>query len=290
MSAVLYDELGPRGRRKVRVATVVSMVVLAAVAYLVVARFQDRGQLDGDRWRPLTEWAQIKFLLEGLWLNIRIAVVAMAAAIAVGGLMAVLRLSLLRGLRWVSGGYVEIFRALPLLLLIYFTARVTEREGIDLPDLLLICIPLVAYNSAIIAEIFRAGILSLDRGQSEAAYAVGLTYSQTMRLVLVPQAVRRMLPALVSQLITLLKDTTLAVVIPIEEGLRRAQILGEFNANILQTYLVTAVAFILINLVLSRIARRLEQRQRRRLGAGDLAATGAGEDVAVLAATDVKRN
>ena len=119
-----------------------------------------------------------------------------------------------------------------------------------------------------LGEIFRAGILSLDRGQTEAAYAVGLGYWQAMRLVVVPQAVRRMIPAIVSQLVTLLKDTSLGFVITYEELLRRSRITGEFFNNPLQATVFVALVYIAVNLTLSRVARRLEVRQRRRLGAG----------------------
>jgi glutamate transport system permease protein len=132
-----------------------------------------------------------------------------------------------------------------------------------------------------LGEIFRAGILSLDRGQSEAAYAVGLTYWQAMFLVIIPQAARRMIPAIVSQLITLLKDTSLGFVITYEELLRRSRSTGEFFKNPLQTTVFVALIYIAVNFVLSRIARWLEVRQRRRLGAGAITVAGV-EDLAAV--------
>ncbi|HEV2774834.1 MAG TPA: ABC transporter permease subunit, partial [Solirubrobacteraceae bacterium] len=131
---------------------------------------------------------------------------------------------------------------------------------------------LVLYNSAVLAEIMRAGILSLDRGQHEAAVALGLTYWQRMRLVILPQGLRRMLPATVSQLITLNKDTTLVYIIAIEEVSRRGRILTGFNffggvqAPLLQVFLVIGLMFIVTNLALSRLSRRLEIRERERSG------------------------
>ena len=124
-------------------------------------------------------------------------------------------------LRNMAGIFVEFFRGVPLLLLMFFTTIALPKLHIDLSTFWYIVLALVAYNSAILAEIFRAGILSLGRGQTEAAYAVGLTYWQTMRLVLIPQAARRMIPAIVSQLITLLKDTSLGFIVGYEELLRR---------------------------------------------------------------------
>ena len=115
-----------------------------------------------------------------------------------------------------------------------------------------------------LAEIFRAGILSLDRGQSEAAYAIGLTYGQAMRSVVVPQAVRRMVPAIISQLITLLKDTSLGFVLPYEELLRRGQIAGEEGRNILQALVIVAVMYIAVNATLAALANAVARRQDRR--------------------------
>lgn len=156
-------------------------------------------------------------------------------------------------------------------------------NGFRLETFWYLVIGLSVYNSALLAEIFRAGILSLERGQSEAAYAIGLGYWQTMAYVIVPQAVRRMVPAIVSQLVTLLKDTSLGVLIGYEELLRRARINYEFFQNPLQSLALAALMYIVINSTLSMIATRLETRQRRRYGAGRIQVTGV-EDLAVTTA------
>ncbi|MDP9405576.1 MAG: amino acid ABC transporter permease, partial [Actinomycetota bacterium] len=184
-------------------------------------------------------------------------------------------------LRWAAGAYVEFFRALPLLTLLIFAAFGLPKLGLDYSRLTYVVIALAVYNSAVLGEIFRAGILSLERGQSEAAYAVGLTYWQAMLFVVVPQALRRMVPAVVSQLVTLIKDTSLGAIIGLEELLRRGQLEGEFDRNPLQALLFVAVVYILLCYALSRLARRLEQRQRRRYSAGAIQVAGAGEDLAV---------
>jgi glutamate transport system permease protein len=280
---VLGDALGPRGRRRVLIASGVALVVIAAAVAVAVNRLADSGQLDGDRWRPFTEWAVLKFFLGGLGNTLKVAAVAMAFAMVIGALMALGRLARLAPVRWLAGLYVEFFRGVPLLLLILFSALGLPKYGIDLDLYWNLVIGLVAYNSAVLGEIFRAGILSLDRGQTEAAYAVGLTYWQSMLIVIVPQAARRMIPAIVSQLITLLKDSALGFVIAYEELLRRGRISGEFFRNPLQAYTFVAVVYIVVNLTLSRIARRLEVRQRRRYGARALTVGGV-EDITVVAA------
>jgi glutamate transport system permease protein len=278
---VLADALGPQGRRRVLIATVVTGVVLAGLLVVGVRRFADRGQLEWERWEPLTQWSVLKFLLLGLVNTIKAAALAMVLAVVLGALLALLRLTPVAPLRWFAAAWVEFFRGFPLLLLIFFMFLALPKYDIHLSPYTALVAALTLYNGAQLGEIFRAGILSLDRGQSEAGYAVGLTYSRVMAYVVVPQAARRMVPAIVSQLITLLKDTSLGYVITFEELLRRGRILGEFEGNILQAYLAVAALYIAVNFTLSRIARRLEVRQRRRLGAAPITGAGA-EDMAVV--------
>jgi glutamate transport system permease protein len=127
---------------------------------------------------------------------------------------------------------------------------------------------LTLYNSAVLGEIFRAGILSLPQGQTEAAYAIGLRRGQTLRLILVPQAVRRMLPALISQLVTLLKDTSLGFVIGYTELLRNGRTAVEFLGGrySIPIYTAIAVVYIAVNASLSLLARWLDRRTQRRFG------------------------
>jgi glutamate transport system permease protein len=279
----LADALGPRARRRVALASLASGIALALVVAAAVQRLAAEGQLAGRLWRPLAQGSVLRFLLAGMAQTLKAAGVAMVLAMVVGAFLALGRLTHTRPVRWLAGSYVEFFRAMPLLLLIYFSARGLPKYGVDLPLFWYLVLALVAYNGAVLGEIFRAGILSLDRGQSEAAYAVGLRYWQAMRLVVVPQAARRMVPAIVSQLVTLLKDTSLGFVIPFDELLRRGQQTSTFYGNPLQALALVAVMYLTVNLVLSRVARRLEVRQRRRYRAGAVEVTGI-EDLAVVGA------
>lgn len=278
---VLADALGPRARRRTHIASAVAALMLLGVGWVVIGRLQDKGQLEWALWEPFTQRAVMRFFLTGLWVTLKLGAVSMVLALTIGGFLALGRLARNAPVRWLSGAYVEFFRAVPLLLLILFTVIGLPKYGIGIDDFWLVVMALVAYNSAILAEIFRAGILSLDRGQTEAASAIGLGYWPSMRLVILPQAIRRMVPAVVSQLITLLKDTSLAFVVSFQELLRHGKLNGEFFRNPLQSYFVVALIFIAINFTLSRIARRLEQRQRRRYKASDIQVKGAGEDLAV---------
>jgi len=280
---MLADALGPKAKRRVLVASILSGVALVGLLAIAVQRLADKDQLASEKWKPFTDWSTVQFLLGGLANTLKAAVVAMVLAIIVGAGLALARLSRTAPVRWLAVVYVEFFRGVPLVLLIFFTFFALPKYGIDMTQYRALVLALTLYNSAMLGEVFRAGILSLDRGQTEAANAIGLTYWQGMALVIIPQAARRMIPAIVSQLITLLKDTSLGYVISYEELLRRGRISGEFFKNPLQAYFFVALLYIAVNFTLSRTARWLEIRQRRRLGAGRIAIAGV-EDLAVMGA------
>lgn len=280
---VLADALGPRARRRVWIASVVSGAVLVLLVIGAISRLDARGQLAPALWRPFTHWPEWRFLLGGLVATLRAALGSMVLAMLIGLVLALGRLAQNAPVRWLAGAWVEFFRGVPLLLLILFSALALPKYGLDVSLFWYLVIGLVLYNSAVLAEIFRAGIQSLERGQMEAALGLGLTYWQAMRLVLIPQAFRRMIPAVVSQLVTLLKDTSLGVVIAYEELLRRANILGVARKNLLQSLFIAALIYIAVNMTLSRFARWLEVRQRTRYSAGSISVGGV-EDLAVVAA------
>lgn len=264
------------------VASLVAAVVVVAALFVGVQRLADSGQLDAERWRPLTEWLVVKFLLLGLVDTVRAAGVAMVLALAIGGLMAMGRLARNGPVRWAAGAYVELFRGFPLLVLLLYCVFGLRAQGVDISTYAALVLALTLYNSAVLAEVVRAGILSLDRGQREAADAIGLRHWQGMRHVVLPQALRRMTPAIVSQSVTLLKDTSLGFFVQYPELLRRGQVAGQFDGNLLQSLVAVAILYIAVNLVLSRVARRLEVRQRRRYRAGAIDVAGV-EDLAVMA-------
>jgi glutamate transport system permease protein len=263
------------------VASIVAGVLLLWLVYGAVKRFADNGQLDAAKWDRLSEWAVMKFLLGGLGNTLRVALIAMVLAMVIAFALAMGRLALSAPIRLAAGAYIQIFRGLPVLLFILFAYNGLPKLGLDLSKAQFLILALVAYNSAVLGEVFRAGILSLDRGQGEAASAIGLTYWQSMRLVILPQALRRMVPAVVSQLVTLLKDTALGFVIGYEELLRRGQLVDVFNP--LQPLIVASLMYVAVNFAISRFARWLEVRQRRRLGAGSIDVTGV-EDLAAMSA------
>jgi glutamate transport system permease protein len=280
MSTVLFDELGPRAKQRVRIASVISIVIAAFLIYVAINRLNDKNQFDSAYWDPFTTWTVWRGLLKGLLKTIEAALVAMITCIVLGALMALGRLAQNRPIRWTCGIYVEFFRAIPSLVLITFAFLGLPQLGLDLSAFWSVVLGLTLYNSAMLAEIFRAGILSLDRGQKEAATALGLSYWQSMYYVIVPQAGRRMIPGIISQLVALLKDTSLGAALTFVELLKTAQIYGNYYGNTLQMLFVGALLYMIVNLCLSQLARRLEVRQRRRYKAAPVAITGGSEDIA----------
>lgn len=280
----LGDALGPRARRQTRVLTAISAVVIVGFIVVALTRLADKGQLDAAKWEPFTQWPVQKFFLLGLKVTVEVSLVSMVGAMVLGTILALARLSQTAVVRWVTTLFVEFFRGLPLVLLIFFCALGLPSYGLDLSVFWYVAIGLIVYNGAVLGEIFRAGILSLDRGQTEAAYSLGMGYWQAMLLVIIPQAARRMIPAIVSQLVTLLKDSSLGAAVAFEELLRRGRINGEFFGNMLQSLFVVAVLYIVVNFALSMVARRLEVRQRRRYKAGAIVVPGAGMDLALMGA------
>lgn len=280
---LLFDLPGRRARRRIHAATLAALAALALLVWLAVRQFADHGQLASEKWSIFGQWPVIRYLLGGLLFTMEAAAVSAAFAVPLGMLAAFARLARTAPLRAIATAFVEAFRAVPILLLIFFFLLALPRYGIVLPRFWQLVLPLVLGNAAVLAEIFRAGILSLDRGQAEAAYSIGLTYWQAMLLVVVPQAVRRLLPALLSQLVTLLKGTTLGYVVSFDELLNRGKILGEFNHALVQTYLVVALIYVAVNATLSWLAREMEARQRRRYGGATVSVGAATADVSVSA-------
>ncbi|HWG94859.1 MAG TPA: amino acid ABC transporter permease [Mycobacteriales bacterium] len=270
---VLYDVPGPRARRRVLIGSLVGLLLLGALLALLLRRFADNGQLEPEVYRPFLEqplfWERLG---DGLRNTLKAAAYGLVLALVLGFVLAAGRLSQSVLLRVPATVVVEFFRATPLLLLIlaiFLAYPILVGSSID--PLWALVAGLTLYNGAVIAEIVRAGVQALPKGQTEAALAVGLSRGQTLRVVLLPQAVRIMLPALVSQLVVLLKDTSLGFIIAYEELLRTSRFLveaPEFSRSSLQVFLVIAVIYVVINLLLGRLAAYLEGRQRKQFGGG----------------------
>lgn len=271
---VLYDKPGPRFRRRIWIGSVVAGALLLGVLLFVLWRFYQEGQFSEDKWGPLVNPYNSQFLalwtglLVALPRNIIAAVLAMMLSLAVGTLLAVTRITSVAWYRWTVVGVIELFRGLPVVIAIFLAYRVLPELGVDLPLLWYLVIGLTAYNSVIIAEIVRSGVASLPRGQAEAASAIGLTRGQSLRLVQLPQAFRVMLPALISQLVVVFKDTSLGFIILYEESVQFVRIAIQILDNPIPLFFVLAVVFIAINYLLSRFAVWVERRMGRARTAG----------------------
>ncbi len=276
-ASVLYDAPGPRARRRAAVGGAIATVAVVLLAAVVVKRLADQGQFSATLWGPILNPSNEDFPLvwnllgKGLRATLTAAALAIAFSLIIGGVVGVSRMMLGRTARIPIVGLIELLRGLPVVITIYFASRVLPELGVDLSGLpggaglWYLVIGLTAYNCVIIAEIIRAGVASLPGGQREAALAVGLTPGATMRLVLLPQAVRVMLPALISQLVVILKDTSLAAVLGLyTELLRQGNLIALNLHNPIQILSVVGVIFILINYSLSRLATWVDQRSVRK--------------------------
>ncbi|MEU7295651.1 amino acid ABC transporter permease [Streptomyces exfoliatus] len=270
MTSVLYDTPGPRAKRRNVLYTIVFLAVMAVAAWWVLSALADKNQLAADKWTPFVTDSQVwtTYLLPGLTETLKAAALSILIALPLGALLGVGRLSDHRWVRVPVGAVVEFFRAIPVLLLMMFAAalyREFTTVSSDFRPLYAVVTGLVLYNASVIAEVVRAGVLSLPRGQGDAAEALGMRKGQTMLYVLLPQAVTVMLPALVSQLVVIVKDTALGgALLGFEELLsQNRQITANYGANTIATFTVIALIFIVINAILTALAGRLEKRLRQ---------------------------
>jgi len=266
MSAVLFDVPGPRSIARYRMAGVLGGLVVFGVLGYVAYRFYDTGQFDGRVWNWLQYEQVQRDLLDAVKNTLRAFAFGAILALAFGAVFAAGRLSEHAWLRTPAMLVVEFFRAVPLLILIFVFYYGLPSAGLKMTPFMALVLGLMLYNGSVLAEVFRAGILALARGQSEAAYALGMRKTQVMTQVLLPQALRAMLPAIISQLVVLLKDTALGFLITYAELLRYAQIIGsqfQFGRPLVPVFLVVSAIYITLCLLLTWLATYLEARNRR---------------------------
>jgi len=267
MSVVLFDTPGPRARRRALVWSVLAGLLLLGALAFAGLRLAQNGIFDAERWTIFTEdtetWEAL--LRRGLLATLRAAGLAAVIALLAGAILVVARTSGHPWIRIPAVLWIELFRGLPVVLLMFFAAL-----ALNLSIFNAVVLGLALYNAAVIAEILRAGLTSLPGGQREAALAVGLTSGQALRIVLLPQAVRRMLPSLVSQLVVLLKDTSLGYIVGYVELLRINRELRDFFGSryIFSLFIVTAAIYIGVNFALSRVATYLERRGTTKAAGG----------------------
>ena len=264
---MLFDAPGPRALVRNRVISGVTVTLAALALWAVIARLAGKGQLTAAKWRPfLTADLWKTYVLPGIAGTLTAAALSIVLAGILGFALGVGRLSPIRAIRLPCAVIVEVFRAVPVLIMMifaYFLFAFYDVFPSKQLALAGVVTGLTLYNGAVIAEIVRSGVGSLPRGQSEAAAALGLTWGQTMRSVLLPQAIASMLPVLVSQLVVVLKDTAIGYQITFLETVRQGTVVGSTYGNYVPALIVIAVLMIALNFTLSAAATRLERRLRR---------------------------
>jgi glutamate transport system permease protein len=266
-SSVLFDAPGPRALVRNRIVTVVTLVVTLLVLWVVYSKLKSKGQLAAAKWEPFVTANLWKtYILPGVQGTLTAAAVSIVLALALGFLLGVGRLSTRPAIRGPSAVVVEFFRAVPVLIMMIFAYFLYAQYDVFPSKHLALAgviTGLTLYNGAVIAEIVRAGINALPRGQSEAASALGLSWGQTMRAILLPQAITSMLPVLISQMVVVLKDTAIGYQITFLEMVRQGTQVGSAYGNYVPALIVIAVLMITVNFTLSWFATWLEGRMRR---------------------------
>ncbi|MDC0772295.1 amino acid ABC transporter permease [Streptomyces sp. HD] len=270
MSALLYDAQGPRAKRRNLLFTGLFLIALFGVLWWVYKGLDDKGQLDWEKWKPFFSGSEAwtTYILPGLKNTVIAAALSMIIALPLGAVFGIARMSDHAWIRIPAGVVVEFFRAIPVLILMIFgLALYSEYTNVSSDDrpLYAVVTGLVLYNASVLAEIVRAGILALPKGQTEAAHAIGLRKTQTMTSILLPQAVTAMLPAIVSQLVVIVKDTALGGAVLTFPDLIAAvsPMSSYYGANTIASFTVVAVIFVVINFALTSFASWLERRLRR---------------------------
>ena len=271
---ILFDAPGPRATRTVLVANLIALAGVLVVAALVLLQLDRQGQLAPNQWaNALNGNAWANYYLPGLQFTLQSSGIAVVTAMVFGLVFGFLRLAPFAIIRGASGVVVEFFRAVPVLVMMFFlyffiSRRIAPTGLIASEDsaYFAVIVGLTVYNGAVIAELIRAGVKSLPKGQREAAAAVGMTRNQSLRIVEVPQALTAMLPSLLSQFVVILKDSALGFLIGFYELLQYSRQLGSGYSNILQTLVVAAVIFIVINYILTWLATKLAGTLSSRTG------------------------
>lgn len=285
-ASVLFDQPGPKGRRRIAIMNWIAGILCAMVVVLILLRLHNppdgENQLSWELWKPALEReAWTDFYLPGLLKTIQATILAVVGAVAFGLVFGIGRLLPNAPLRIISGAVVEFCRAVPVLLMMIFFWRGFAFAGLSDASYWAVVLALILYNGSVVAELVRSGVGNLPGGQREASLALGLTETQSLMQVEVPQAIVAMLPAAVTQLVVVLKDTALGSIIMYTDLLQESRRLGSMYFNILQTLVVAGVVYFIACWLLSRLAEWLPARMQART-----AAPAELEPIAPIAAGD----
>ncbi|KUM31515.1 amino acid ABC transporter permease [Arthrobacter sp. EPSL27] len=273
MSSVLYDVPGPKARRVSLIGSVIGVIAIAGLLWFAVATLAQQGIFEPERWAVFQIPDVWVLIGNGIGATLTAAAVAAVIAFPLGLVLCLMRISDIAWVRIPTRIVLEFLRGMPVVLMMFFVLLVFATGSFTA-----VVAGLVLYNSAIFAEIIRAGIQSLPKGQREAGLAIGLTSFASRRSIELPQAIRRMLPSLVAQLVVLLKDTSLGYIVSYEELLRKVQIMADFLGPdyLFPVFFVAAAIYIAINFSVSRLAIWIEKRGSRKTAGGMAHAPVAG--------------
>ncbi|MBM3716039.1 MAG: amino acid ABC transporter permease [Actinobacteria bacterium] len=266
MSSVLYDVPGPKAVARNRILGVITILVVLAIIGFLVWRLAATGQFTAQKWSAFTYtnvWASI---LEATVATLSAFAAAAVGALALGFVLAIGRLSDHAWVRWPFTAVIEVFRAIPVLVFMFLLYYGFPVIGVRMEPYWAVVIALICYNGSVLAEVIRAGVESLPRGQSESGYAIGLRKAGVMRLILLPQAIRAMMPVIIAQLVVTLKDTALGFIITYPELLFYAKYIGaqpSVGSPIIPATIIVGAIYITLCLVLSFVANLVEKRLRR---------------------------
>ena len=259
----LYEPPGPRTRRRIALFTALAALALATLSYFIIRQFAITGQLDARYWDFFLRWSTWRFLGEGLVSTLKSALTAAVVAIALGFLLMRGKLRKNPVLHWLSVALIEFTRGVPTLLLIYFFFLVLPQMGVQVGAFWRVTLPCAISASGIIAEAMRSGVNAVPRGQSEAGLCLGLSDLRVFYQIVFPQAIRFVIPSLISELVIVLKDTTFAYVVSYADLMQNARVLITNHDALLSVYLVVAVIYILINYALNKLSDRMARRMDR---------------------------
>lgn len=260
MRDALYEAPGPKTKRKIMVGTAVSAVAVVIILLAILGRFYATGQLDARYWTFFLEWSTWRFLLQGFAGTVRVALTAGAISLVLGMLLMLGRVSSIKPLSAVCRVVIDFFRGVPSLLLIYFFFLIVPQYGIKMSSFWMLTLPVALAASGVLAEVFRAGVNAVPKGQVEAAMSIGLSPAKTMRKIVLPQAVRYVIPSLISQLVVVVKDTTVAYVVSYPDLMQNARVLITSYDALVSVYFTIALIYILINYAINKASVAVANR------------------------------
>ena len=278
MTSVLYDVPGPKARRISLIGSIIGVVLIGGLLALAIVTLAQQGIFEAQRWAIFGQADVWTLIFNGIGATLSAAAIAAVIAFPLGLLVCLMRISDIAWIRVPTRIVLEFLRGMPVVLMMLFVLLVFATSSF-----VAVVAGLVLYNSAIFAEIIRAGIQSLPKGQREAGLAIGLTSFQSRLSVELPQAIRRMLPSLVAQLVVLLKDTSLGYIVAYGELLRAVQVMADFLGPqfLFPVFFVAAAIYIAINLAVSRLAIWIERRGSKKAAGGVAKAPTAGVSTVV---------